>query len=39
MDEVKKELHDMIDKISSKGVLLYLLEFIKLKFFKDKGRI
>ena len=39
MGEIKRELHDMIDRISNKGVLLYLLEFIKLKFFKDKGRI
>lgn len=35
MGEIKRELHDMIDRITDKGVLLYLFEFIRLKFLKN----
>lgn len=35
MDEIKKELHKMVDRITDKGILLYLFEFIRLKFLKN----
>lgn len=38
MYECKKKLIETIEKIDNVNILIYLLEFIKIKVFKEKGQ-